>query len=628
MHNSNFFEYGKDFTVFNVTPNNFAGTDQGRIELVLNGVPLVQGVEYDPPIIPVNFIFLIRNITKAVSAQDTLVVNIYNNSAHTTLQNSMTVPVYPRNAYVEVYGDYPNGILSTDTNDQSPILSTPLEILNCGETTVNGHYNAFFQFGVYLGGAYPTPILVNGVPMVASDLTIIDNPAVTSVTVDGTGKITTVSPNFVTIASKSYTGPLSIETTVQNSSDGIDEFTIDGYGFVLIGGNNFPEYQVIRPGADLTITKSNLTSTYKVERTVTAYNAYVNGVLVDTLPISVTYSSDRGTLVPSSGGVGTLADFTPTSLGSGAISANYSGLFAVGQRIIVSEATPVLVIPGFLNIDCSTTAISGTVPVIRSGTMQIKVGGTVIYDTPINGAGQWSFTGLDFSPYGGQQLEFLAVDALGNESCVSSIPSVQNLNCCTPPAITSLSPPSASFCSGGTVPLTVIATGTATLNYQWKKDGVNITQPNSATLNVTQPGSYVVEITNSCGTVTSDAVVVTEIIPPSVASGGTPVDGIVNAGYVHSIQLSGQQPFSLTSVSKPAWLNVDLVGDVVTLSGAPTVGNAGNNAVSFTIGNVCDAITLNLNIYVISANAVDDIYTTTANVPLVLNLSSNDIICN
>lgn len=545
MHNSNFFEYGKDFTVFNATPNNLAGSDQGRIELVLNGVPLVQGVDYDPPIIPVNFIFLIRNIAKAVSAQDTLVVNIYNNSAHSTLQGSLTVPVYPRYAYLEVYGDYPNGILSTDTNDQSTILSTPLEVLNCGETTVNGHYNAFFQFGVYLGGAYPTPILVNGSPLVASDLVIIDNPAVTSVAVDGTGKITTISPNFVTIASKSYTGPLSIETTVQNSSEGIDEFTIDGYGFTLIGGNSFTEYQVIRPGTDLTITKSNFTSTYKVERTATAYNAYVNGILVDTLPISVTYASNRGTLTPSSGGVGTLSTFTPTSLGSGYISANYAGLFAVEQRVVVSEATPTLVIPGFLNIDCSTTAISGTVPVIRSGEMQIKVGGTIIYTTPIDAGGNWSFTGLDFSPYGGQQLEFLAVDALGNSSCVSSLPPVQNINCCTPVGGGVITGPSEVAAFAPNTYTVSGLTGTGPFTYLWS-------------------------------------------VP---ASGGV---------------LSGQGTASISA-------QFSTLGNVsVEITNC---GGGSNKTINFPV-----------SIYI--GNAVDDTAITTANTPIVISLSSNDVVCN
>ena len=78
-----------------------------------------------------------------------------------------------------------------------------------------------------------------------------------------------------------------------------------------------------------------------------------------------------------------------------------------------------------------------------------------------------------------------------------------------PPTIT-IQPVSTTYWDGDTVNFTVVATGTAPLSYQWRKDGVALSGMTSATLTISNcqignEGSYTVVVTNPNGSVTSAA---------------------------------------------------------------------------------------------------------------------------
>ena len=92
-------------------------------------------------------------------------------------------------------------------------------------------------------------------------------------------------------------------------------------------------------------------------------------------------------------------------------------------------------------------------------------------------------------------------------------------------------PSGTTFCIGSDYTLSVTATGT-NLFYQWKKDGMNIDGATSATLNLTDlqttdAGSYTVEVSNLCGTITSNAaVLVAESTAPTLSNCPTYPDPI------------------------------------------------------------------------------------------------------
>lgn len=101
-----------------------------------------------------------------------------------------------------------------------------------------------------------------------------------------------------------------------------------------------------------------------------------------------------------------------------------------------------------------------------------------------------------------------------------------------PPAIT-VHPVSASTCIGGTIALSVTATGTASLSYQWRQNGIAVTGATSPNLtfypaNLGHSGSYDCVVTNTCGTATSNTATVTVNQPVAITT--QPLSQTVCAG--------------------------------------------------------------------------------------------------
>jgi hypothetical protein len=79
-------------------------------------------------------------------------------------------------------------------------------------------------------------------------------------------------------------------------------------------------------------------------------------------------------------------------------------------------------------------------------------------------------------------------------------------------------PSSSSVTEGSAASFSVVATGTATLSYQWRKDGTAISGATSSTYTIastktTDAGSYTVVVTNSIGAVTSNSAALTILAP-------------------------------------------------------------------------------------------------------------------
>lgn len=81
-----------------------------------------------------------------------------------------------------------------------------------------------------------------------------------------------------------------------------------------------------------------------------------------------------------------------------------------------------------------------------------------------------------------------------------------------------------TFCSGSSVKLSVI---TPAIAYQWKKDGVIISGKTAQTYKASEPGNYSCDVTNNCGVVSSNILVVSTTPKPTSSisvgscSGGT-----------------------------------------------------------------------------------------------------------
>ncbi|MGC4039212.1 MAG: T9SS type A sorting domain-containing protein, partial [Chitinophagaceae bacterium] len=108
----------------------------------------------------------------------------------------------------------------------------------------------------------------------------------------------------------------------------------------------------------------------------------------------------------------------------------------------------------------------------------------------------------------------------------------------------SLQPASAVFCSGQSTILSVTASGTQPLSYQWKLNGSDITNATSSTYTASAAGNYSVTVSNGCGSTPSSVAVVTVNAAPSITL--QPVGKTVCTGNsaVFSVNATGTAPLT------------------------------------------------------------------------------------
>jgi sugar lactone lactonase YvrE len=141
-------------------------------------------------------------------------------------------------------------------------------------------------------------------------------------------------------------------------------------------------------------------------------------------------------------------------------------------------------------------------------------------------------------------------------------------------------PTSQTAVTGTTANFTVVASGTSTLSYQWRKAGTNIAgnaSATTATLTLTNvqaadEASYDVAVSNASGTIFSDPVTLTVIgAAPIITNSPLTVAGTVGDVVSYQITASGS-PTSFSASPLPAGLTVNTATGVIsgTLSAAAT----------------------------------------------------------
>ncbi len=128
----------------------------------------------------------------------------------------------------------------------------------------------------------------------------------------------------------------------------------------------------------------------------------------------------------------------------------------------------------------------------------------------------------------------------GNYSCIvtndcgSTTSSSATLTIVNPVSISS-HPTAATVCAGQSNQFCITANGT-TISYQWQRNGTNIANATSACYTATQAGAYRCVVSNSCGSLTSNAATLTVNTSPTVTT--HPVAGTVCSGDTYSLCVS------------------------------------------------------------------------------------------
>lgn len=129
---------------------------------------------------------------------------------------------------------------------------------------------------------------------------------------------------------------------------------------------------------------------------------------------------------------------------------------------------------------------------------------------------------------------------------------------------------------GGDATFTVLADGTPTLTYQWRKDGVDIAGANSASLNLSEVteanvGDYDVVVSNGQGSVTSNSAALSILVEPPVinAQPGNQFAAVEEA-VTFSLDVEGRMPMTyqwrLNGTDIPDATDTTLTVDPVALT--------------------------------------------------------------
>ncbi len=286
-------------------------------------------------------------------------------------------------------------------------------------------------------------------------------------------------------------------------------------------------------------------TTQPISRTVAVgANVSFSVVVSGTSPFSYQWQLNGGDISGA-----TSATLSLTSVGT-----NHAGNYTCVVSNSVGAAASS---PATLTVNVPPTIT--TQPVSQS----VTAGSNVTFTVAATGTGplsyQWRLNGTSISGATSATLNLTGVTSgqAGSYTCLvsntvgSATSSAATLTVNVPPTITT-QPVSQAVTAGANVTLSVVATGTAPLTYQWQRDGVNVSGGTAASLALTgvttnQAGSYLCIVTNLAGMATSVAATLS-VSPAPIAPTITtqPVSQIVTAGsnVTFIVVVAGTSPFS------------------------------------------------------------------------------------
>jgi hypothetical protein len=292
-------------------------------------------------------------------------------------------------------------------------------------------------------------------------------------------------------------------------------------------------------------------TTQPASQTVTAgANVTFSVVASGTAPLSYQWAKNGANIAGATSASLTLNAVATSAAGSYTVVVSNSG-GSVTSSAATLTVNPAIVAPSITTQPASQTVTAGanvTFSVVASGTAPLSY--------------QWAKNGANISGATSATLTLnnVATSAAGSYTVVvsnsggsvtSSAATLTVNPAIVAPSITT-QPASQTVTAGANVTFSVVASGTAPLSYQWRKDGANIAGATSASLTLnavptSAAGSYTVVVSNSGGSVTSATATLTvnpAVVAPSITT--QPVSQTVTAGanVTFMVVASGTTPMS------------------------------------------------------------------------------------
>ncbi len=403
----------------------------------------------------------------------------------------------------------PSGVTSSFAGNVVTISGTPTAIgtfnytvtLTGGCGTVNGSITV---------SALNTITLSSGAGTNAQTRCI--NTAITNITYSSTGATGATVNNLPAGVTSSFAGNV---VTISGTPTASGTFN---YTVTLTGGcGNVTASGSIVVTVNNTITLSSAAGTNAQTRCINTpitnitYNATgATGATFSGLPTGVNGVRSNSNVITISGTptVSGTFNYTVTLTGGcGAITATGSITVSTLNTIALSSAAGTntqtrCVNQAITNITYNTTGATGaTFSGLPTGVTRVWAANTVTISGTPTVTGTFNYT-------------VTLIGGCGNITATGTI--IVNSN----NSITTQPPASINLCLGGTLSIPVTVSGTNT--FQWKKNGINITSANSNTytksnVSIADTGTYTVDITNGCGTISSQNCVVRIISGVSVS---------------------------------------------------------------------------------------------------------------
>lgn len=413
-------------------------------------------------------------------------------------------------------------------------------------------------FSGVVGSLRPGPVTVNGANVVLSPSTAVGAPAITRQPV---GAVLTQGDNYLLTVEASGAAPLTYQwrkdavpvagaTTASLALNAVKAADQGGYSVVVTNAQS----SATSAAAAISVVAAAIAPTFtrapSAQSATAGTDVTFSVVVAGTAPFTYQWLRGGQALAGEIGATLTLRSVQKTNEGSYSVAVSNAGGTA-------SSPAAALTIIGGVTAPTITTQ-----PVAQSAAL----GGSATFTVVAAGAApltyQWTFNGVALTGATGATLPVTTVQSslfgsyavvVSNAagSVVSSSVTLSALASVVPPVVTPppvvatapvvATPPVAqTVVAGGGASFGVVATGTAPLAYQWRRDGQMIAGASSATLTLANiqssaAGTYSVVVSNAAGAVTSAGATLTVSAAPVA-----PVSRLSNLS-VRSLAGSGDQ---------------------------------------------------------------------------------------